>query len=166
MDHIFIKEEIEDAYDTECISVPLKASSSNKSRIPPIAPIQRVMPVPSSMSSRGAAAEGDGNQSGYSDRIQNGIFEREQILDSKPPCLKRKGPKLDLSKFKHHRANPSLMSPPLFPTGSSFHVPKTNNGYQQNGGGDSNVQDGSVSQEDEWRNIKVVRRNINPSIVC
>ena len=111
-----------------------------------------------------AVAE-DGNQYGYSARNKNEKFECEQMLDRKPPGLKRKGPESDLSRSKHPRTTPFLMSPPLFPTGPSFHIPKTNNGYQQKGGGCSNAQD-VVSKEDEWRNIKLVRRNIDHSIVC
>ena len=162
MDHISIKEEIED--NAEGMSVPSETFSIIGSRSSPLPPTQRVLPSP--MSSRGLASAGDGNQFRHSIRNQDLKFEREKIVDSKPPCLKRKGPELDLSKLKHPRGNPSLMSPPLIPRGPSFHIPKTHNGYQQNGGGCSNGQDGGVGQEDEWRNIKVVRRNIDPSIVC
>ena len=99
-------------------------------------------------------------------RVFPSKINQEQSLSSKPYDLKRKGTELDhLSKPKHPRANPSLMSLPIFPTGPSFHIPKTNNtlpGYQQNGGGCSNVQDSGVNPEDEWRNIKVVRRSIDP----
>ena len=151
MDHTFIKEEIEDTYDVEAVSVTSEIFS--RSRSPPIPPTQRVLPSP--MSSRGVAAVGDANQYGYSVRNQNEKFECDQILDRKPPGLKRKGPESELSRSKHPRANPSLMSPPLFPTRPSFHIPATPKklpGYQQKGGGCSNGQDG-VSQEDEWRNI-------------
>ena len=135
MDHISIKEEIED--NAEGMSVPSETFSIIGSRISPIPPIQRVLPSP--MSSRCVAAVGDGNQYGYSARNKNEKFEYEQILDRKPPGLKRKGPESDLSRSKHPRTTPFLMSPPLFPTGPSFHIPKTKNKYQQKGGGCSKM---------------------------
>ena len=157
MDHIFIKEEVEETCDVESVS---SASDS-----------LRFYNSPSYSSPYCNTISKTPNASiPPTQRVFPSKINQEQTLSSKPPDLKRKGPELDhLSKPKHPRANPSLMSPPLFPTGPSFHIPKTNHtlpGYQQNGGGCNNGQDDGVGQEDEWKNIKMVRRNIDPSLVC
>ena len=155
MDHIFIKEEVEDTCDAESVS---SASESFSMYNSPSYSSAYSNPV-----SKTSSASIPPTQ-----RVLPSKINHEAILISKPPCLKRKGPELDPSKFKHPRANPSLMSPPLLPSGPSFHIPATPNklpGYQQKGGGCSNAQDVG-SQEDEWRNIKVVRRNIHPFIIC
>jgi len=95
----------------------------------------------------------------------NEIFHCEPTIDSKPPGLKRKGPEIDHSRSKQPRAQPSLISPPLLPTGPSFQLYKPNNnlamvpGYPhdpQNGAGSATTQDAGASQEDEWKNIKVM----------
>ena len=95
----------------------------------------------------------------------NEIFHCESAMDSKPPGLKRKGPEIDHSRSKLPRAQPSLISPPLLPTGPSFQLYKPNSnlamvpGYPhdpQVGAGSATGQDAGASQEDEWKNIKVV----------
>jgi len=95
----------------------------------------------------------------------NEIFHCEPSMDSKPPGLKRKGPEIEHTRTKQPRAQPSLISPPLLPTGPSFQLYKPNNnlamvpGYPhdpQNGAGSATTQDTGASQEDEWKNIKVM----------
>ena len=163
MDNISIKEEVEDTVDADyssnssstdystssAYSVSLSTTVSTIS----VPPTQRV--TPSTLSARrGMNAVGNG---GFTHFTQNAsdIFYTEPRKSCTPPGLKRKGEEVDPSRSKHSRAQPSLISPPLVPTGASYHP---QNGNHQNGA--SAAQDGE-SQEDEWKNIKVVRRIMN-----
>merc|ERR1719228_612865 len=162
MDHIFIKEEAEDTYDAGSASSASESYSSRSSltsmspsfSIPASSassfpPTQRVLPSTLS-SGRGLPAPGFPHfPTTASD---------EPGMSSKPPGLKRKCPEMVNNSSKHSRSRLSLMSPPLLPTGPSFqlHSPKSNiamvPGYPQVGA----AQDGGPSQEDEWKNIKVM----------
>ena len=168
MDHIFIKEEVEDTYDAGSVSTVSESysnRSSNTSLSPSLSaqtsstnsfpPTQRVQPS-TLAPSRGLVA------GGFPHYLPS--VTEESSINSNPPGLKRKGPETTNSNIKHPRSRLSLMSPPLLPTGPSFHLPsphKSNTalvpGYPQAGPGSSITQDGGVSQEDEWKNIKVVR---------
>ena len=158
MDHIFIKEEIEDTYDTVSLS---SASESYSSRISTTSispscsilasssisfpPTQRVLPA-----RQGVAAGVSGGFQYCSPKASE-----ELTLRSMPPSLKGSGSEIVTSRSKHQRSQSSFMSPPLLPTGPSFHSPSNNlavvPGYPQNpqaGAGSSMAQDGGVSQED------------------
>ena len=152
MDNIIIKEEVEDTFDAEyssnSSSTAYSGSKLTTTSTNSVPPTQRV--IPSTLSARrGLISVGTG---GFTHFTQNGsdIFYREPRLSCTPPGLKRKGTELDPSRSRNAWAQPSLISPPLIPTGPSYHP--------QNGA--STAQDGE-SQEDEWENIKVVRRMIN-----
>jgi hypothetical protein len=171
MDHIFIKEEIEDTYDTVSLSSASESYSSRSSTTSSspscsisasssisFPPTQRVLPARQGVGA--GIVDGGGG-------LQHFRQNTSETMRSKPPSLKRSGSEIATSRSKHHRSQSSLMSP-LLPTGPSLHSPSTNlaivAGYQQNqevGTGPSMAQDGGVTQEDEWKNIKVVRRNIN-----
>ena len=156
-----IKEELEETHNA--VSESYSRRSSNTSNSPPYSvptsssisftPTQRVLP--SSLSSRRGAAEG------FCGRFPHFSPNANEALKM-PPGLKRRGPDIVTSRSKQYRNEQSL-SPPLLPTGSSsqLHNPKSKiavvPGYPQN------PQDGGVSQEDEWKNIKVVRRVIDYS---
>ena len=117
MDHIFIKEEVEDTCDAESVS---SASESFSMYNSPSYSSAYSNPV-----SKTSSASIPPTQ-----RVLPSKINHEAILISKPHCLKRKGPELDPSKFKHPRAK--------------FHIPAKPNklpGYQQKGGGCSNAQD-------------------------
>ena len=158
MDNIIIKEEVEDTFDAEyqlnSSSTDYSTSSAYSGSIPTtistnsVPPTQRVVPsIPSARGGLIAVSSG-----GFTHFNQNAsdIFHREPRLISSPSGLKRRGAELDPNRSKH-----SLISPPLVPTGPSYHQ---QNGNHQNGA--SAAQDG-VSQEDEWKNIKVVRKKMN-----
>ena len=170
MDHIFIKEEIEDTYDTVRLSSASESyssrssttSTSSSSSIPAssslsIPPTQRVLP--STLPARQGVTAGVGG--GFPYFRQNA--SEDLTMRSKPPSLKRSGSDINTSRSKHYRSQSSTMSPPLLPTGPSLHSPSTNlaivPGYQQHP--QAGEQDGGVSQEDEWKNIKVVRRYVH-----
>jgi hypothetical protein len=163
MDNIIIKEEVKDTFDAEYssnsisteYSTPSAYSGSKSTTISTnsVPPIQRVIPsIPSARG--GLIAVSSGGLTHFNQNASD-IFYREPVLISTPSGLKRTGSDLDPSRSKHPRTQPSLISPPLLPTGPSYH---SQNGNPQNGA--STAQDG-VSQEDEWKNIKVVRRMIN-----
>jgi hypothetical protein len=163
MDNITIKEEVEDTSDAEyqsnssstdysTSSAYLASLSTTVSTIS-VPPTQRV--IPSTLSARsGLNAVSIGGFTHFNQNASD-IFYREPRLSSTPPGQKRKGAELDPSRSKHSRAQPSLISPPLVPSGPSYNP---QNGNHQNGAG--TAQDG-VSQEDEWKSIKVVRKIIN-----
>ena len=174
MDHIFIKEEVEDTHDAVSLSSASESYSSRSSNtsisqscsIPAFSsisfpPTQRV--IPSTMSARQGEPAGVGG--GFQHFSPNAIEELN--TRSKPPSLKRNGSDIVTSRSKHHRSQSSLMSPPLLRTGPSFqlHSPNSNlavvPGYPQKpqaGAGSPTSHEGGVNQEDEWKNIKVVRR--------
>ena len=157
MDHIFIKEEVEDTHDAVSLSSASESYSSRSSNtsisqscsIPAFSsisfpPTQRV--IPSTMSARQGEPAGVGG--GFQHFSPNAID-------------------IVTSRSKHHRSQSSLMSPPLLRTGPSFqlHSPNSNlavvPGYPQKpqaGAGSPTSHEGGVNQEDEWKNIKVVRR--------
>ena len=168
MDHIFIKEEVEDAPDAGIVS-PVSESYSNRrsntSMSPSLSvqtsstnsfpPTQRVQP--STLAPRRGLVAG-----GFP--YYPPSVAQESNISSNPPGLKRKGPDIATSNSKYPRSQLSLMSPPLLPTGPSYHLPSPTKsnialvpGYPHAGPGSSSQQDGGVSQEDEWKNIKVVR---------
>ena len=165
MEHVFIKEEVEDTYDAGSMS-SASQSYSNRSSITsmspsfsaqasstnPFPPTQRVQPS-TLAPSRGLVA------GGFPHYLPS--VTEESSINSNPPGLKRKGPEMTNSYTKHARGRLSLMSPPLLSTGPSYQLPSPGSnialvpGYPQ--AGPSTQQDGGVSQEDEWKNIKVVR---------
>ena len=165
MDHIFIKEEVEDTYDAVSVPSASESFSNRSSSMSPsfstqtsttnsIPPTQRVQPS-TLLPRRGLAAGGFPH-------YLLGVTQ-ESSMNSNPPGLKRKGPEIATSNSKHSRSRLSLMSPPLLPTGPSFQLPSPKSnialvpGYPHAGPESSSQQDGGVSQEDEWKNIKVVR---------
>ena len=162
MDNIIIKEEVKDTFDAEYsynristeYRTPSAYSGSKSTTISTISvpPIQRVIPsIPSARGGLIAVSSG-----GFTHFNQNAsdIFHREPRLISSPSGLKRSGAELDPNRSKHLRAQPPLISPPLVPTGPSYHQ---QNGNHHNG---ANTAQEGESQEDEWKNIKVVRRMI------
>ena len=162
MENIIIKEEVEDTFDAEYSSnsnsTDYSTSSAYSGSKPTtistnsVPPTQRV--IPSIPSARGGLIAVSSGGFTHFNQTAIDIFYREPMLSCTPPGHKRRGAELDPSRSKHSRAQSSLISPPLLPTGPSYHQ---QNGNHQNGA--SAAQD--VSQEDEWKNIKVVRRMIN-----
>ena len=182
MAHIFIKEEIEDTHEEGSASSPSNAfgsrnSASFSTSIPPsssstptvsLPPTQRVLP--STLSPRSVVASGVAGGYKYFRQNENEPFCNESNSSVNPIGPKRKGPEIHHSRSKHQRVQPSLLSPPLLPTGPAFrhHLHRCNlavvPGQPQDshlGAGSPMAQDGGVSQEDEWKNIKVVRKNSN-----
>ena len=146
MDNIIIKEEVDDTFDADYqsnssspdYSTTSTNSDSNSTPVSTISvpPTQRV--TPSTLSARrGMITVGSGRFTHFTQNASD-IFYREPRLSCTPPGLKRKGERLDPSRSKHGRAQPSLIPPPLLPTGPSYHP--------QNEA--SKAQEG-VSQEDK-----------------
>ena len=152
MDNIIIKEEVEDTFNAEYssnssstdygTSSAYSGSKSTTISTNSVPPTQRV--IPSIPSARGGLLAVSSGRLTHFNQNSSDIFYREPRLSSTPPGHKRKGAELDPSRSKHPRAQPSLISPPLVPTGPSYHP---QNGNPQNGA--STAQD-CVSQEDEW----------------
>ena len=169
MDHIFIKEEVEDTYDAGSVSSASESYRSSNTSLSPsfsvqtsstysFPPTQRVQP--STLAPRPGLAAG-----GFRHYLSSAT--QESSMTSNPPGLKRKGPENAANSSKHPRSRLSLLSPPLLPMGPSFQLPSPAKsctalvpGYPHPGPGSSSPQDGGVSQEDEWKNIKVVRNHI------
>ena len=130
MDHIVIKEEIEDNYDAGRESYSSSSSTSYRTQIssslsPSISsttvlPTQRLIPSTLLASRQGL------NTVGSVRYYAGDIFHKEPSLISKSSGLKRKGAELDPSRSKHARSQPPLISPPRVPTGPSFHSHNTN----------------------------------------
>jgi hypothetical protein len=168
MDHIEIKEEVEETDDAGSLSSgsesyrrkSINASNSSPSYSIPSSsssfpPTQRVLP--SSLSSRRGLADGVcGRFPHFSQNANEALF-----MSSSPPSLKQRGPEIVDNRSKQYRNQQSLMSPPLLPTGSSFQPQNPNSRVAVIPGYPQNTQDGGVSQEDEWKSIKVVRRIVD-----
>jgi hypothetical protein len=154
-----IKEELEETHNA--VSESYSKRSSNTSNSPTYSvptsssisfpPTQRVLP--SSLSSIRGVAEGVGGRfSHFSPNANGGL--------SMPPGLKRRGPDIVNSRVKQYRKQQSLVSRPLLPTGPSFQLHNPNSKIAVVPGYPQNPQDG-VSQEDEWKNIKVVIKMVD-----
>ena len=147
MDKIFIKEEVEEdschsggvssaSYSLATASI---SSSSSTNTFPPT---QRVLP--STLLPRRPVV---------THYIPGGASE-ELSKSIKPPSLKRKCGEIASSTSKHSRSPLSLLSPSLFPLQSPPSKVALVPGYPAQEGGDS------PRQEDEWKNIKVVRLTV------
>ena len=179
MDHIFIKEEIEDTHEegsgsSTSDTYGSKNSTTFTTSTPPssfsslptvsLPPTQRVLP--STLSPSLSVASGLSGGYKYFRPNANENFRYESTSSFNPHGLQKKSPEIHPSRSKHPITQSSLLSPPLLPTGPSFqhHLHSSNlavvHGHPQDphvGAGSSIAQDGGFSQEDEWKNIKVVR---------
>ena len=91
----------------------------------------------------------------------NDIFQCEES-ESKSSGFKRKNVTVNDDVSKLPRIQPSLKSTPVLPTGPSFPSYKSNSNLAMVSGyprePQATAQDAGASQEDEWKNIKVVSR--------
>ena len=157
-----IKEELEETHNAVSESYSMRSSNTANSQpysVPTSSsisfpPTQRVLP--SFLSSRRGLAEGVGG------RFPHFSPNANEALNM-PPGGKRRGADIVTSRSKQYRNQQSLMSPPLLPTGPSFQLHNPNSKIAVVPGYPQNPQDGGVSQEDEWKNIKVVRRIVDYS---
>jgi hypothetical protein len=158
MDHIFNKENIEDSNEEGSASSTynafgsrnqatfstsiLRSSSSNPTVSLP--PTQRVLP--STLSTRSGVASGVAGGYKYSRPNENKHFHNESN-----------------SSFNPH--GPITADPNTKELNPPYHHPHCyQTGHPQNphlDTGSAMAQDGGVSQEDEWKNIKVVRLSSN-----
>ena len=155
MDHIMIKEELEETHNA--VSESYSRRSSNTSNSPPYSiptsssisfpPTQRVLP--SSLSSRRGLAEGVGGRFPH-------FSPNDNEAQNMPPGLKRRSPDIVTKQYRNQQ---SLVSP----TGHSFQLHNPSSKIAVVPGYPQNPQDSAISQEDEWKNIKVVRRVIDYS---
>jgi hypothetical protein len=91
----------------------------------------------------------------------NDIFQCEEA-ETKSSGFKRKNITVNDDISKLSRIQPSSTSPPVLPTGPSFPSYKSNSNLAMVSGyprePQVTAQDTGASQEDEWKNIKVVSR--------
>ena len=154
MDHIMIKEELEETHNA--VSESYSRRSSNTSNSPPCS-----VQTSSSISFQSTQRVSP-NSEGVGGRFPNVSPNANEALNM-PPGLKRRGPDIVTSRSKQYRNQQSLVSPPLIQTGPSFQLHNPNSKIAVVPGYPQNPQDGGASQEDEWKNIKVVRRVIDYS---
>ena len=122
--------------------------------------------LPSTLSPSLSVASGLSGGYKYFRPNANENFRYESTSSFNPHGLQKKSPEIHPSRSKHPRTQSSLLSPPVLTTRPSFqhHLHSSNlavvPGHPQDphvGAGSSIAQDGGFSQEDEWKNIKVVR---------